>query len=224
MGTGFDDLLEGRRSVRAYTDEPVSRSAIEKICRQARLAPSGANLQPGRYHVLTGAPLDALVALLLEAARGDAAPAEEYSYFPKPMPAHLKARQREAGHALYAALEIGRRDVEGRRRQFQRNYAFFGAPVGVIVSIERGMGAGCFMDLGMSLMSFFLAAESQGLGTTGIGAMANHGPLIHRALGLGEEEMVVCGVALGHADPAAPENRVRTAREDLPAFTSFRGF
>ncbi len=224
METEFDNLLRDRRSVRAYTDEPVGRAAIEKICRQARLAPSGANLQPGRYHVLTGNPLGELVALLLDAAQSDLPIAEEYSYFPKPMPAHLKARQREAGFALYAALDIGRRDLEGRREQFQRNYAFFGAPVGVIVSIERGMGSGCFMDLGMSLMSFFLAAESLGLGTTGIGAMANYGPLIHRALGLGEDEMVVCGIALGHADPAAPENQVRTAREDLPGFTSFRGF
>ncbi|MDF3604705.1 nitroreductase family protein [Paracoccus sp. DMF-8] len=100
----------------------------------------------------------------------------------------------------------------------------FGAPVGVIVTIDRRMGAGCFMDLGMSLMAFLMAAEARGLGASGIGAMANYGPQIHQALALPGDEMVVCGIALGHPDPQAPENRFRTDRAELPDFTSFRGF
>lgn len=197
---------------------------IEEICHLARMAPSGANLQPGRFHVLTGTALGDLIAELDTAIAAGLPETSEYSYFPDPMPAHLKVRQRAAGYALYQALGIGRRDLDGRRRQFLRNYAFFGAPVGVVVTIDRDMGKGCFMDLGMSLMSFMLAAEARGLGTTGIGALANHGPNIHRLLDLRDEEMVVCGIALGWPDPGAPVNGVCTEREDLPAFTSFRGF
>lgn len=221
---GLDDLLQNRRSIRAYLDRPVALSDVQDICRLARTAPSGANLQPGSYHVLTGGPLHALTAALDQAIDADTPQTSEYSYFPDPMPAHLKSRQRAAGYALYQALGLQRRDLDGRRQQFRRNYAFFGAPVGVIVTIDRRMGAGCFMDLGMSLMAFLIAAEARGLGASGIGAMANYGPQIHDALALADEELVVCGIALGHPDPDAPENRIRTAREDLPAFTSFRGF
>ena len=221
---GVDDLLRRRRSVRAYLDRPVTLADVQEICRLARTAPSGANLQPGHYHVLTGAPLRALTAALDRAIDADAPQAREYSYFPEPMPPHLKARQRAAGYALYQALGIQRRDLDGRKRQFRRNYAFFGAPVGVIVTIDRRMGAGCFMDLGMSLMAFLMAAEARGLGASGIGAMANYGPQIHQALALPGDEMVVCGIALGHPDPQAPENRFRTDRAELPDFTSFRGF
>lgn len=224
MDDDLASLLRRRRSVRAYLDRPVPRAMVEEICRLARTAPSGANLQPGSFHVLTGAPLRDLVAGLAAAIDAGAAVAREYSYFPEPMPPALKARQRAAGFALYEALGIGRRDLDGRRRQFRLNYAFFGAPLGVVVTIDRAMGKGCFMDLGMSLMAFLLAAEARGLGATGIGALANHGPVVHRLLSLPEEEMVVCGIALGWPDPAAPENAVRTDREGLPAFTSFRGF
>lgn len=220
----FNTLMRRRRSIRAYLDRPVERCVIEEICRLARTAPSGANLQPGRFHVLTGTALGDLVAGLDTVTAAGLPETSEYSYFPDPMPAHLKARQRAAGYALYQALGIGRRDLDGRRRQFLRNYAFFGAPVGVVVTIDRDMGKGCFMDLGMSLMGFMLATEARGLGTTGIGALANHGPTVHQLLDLPDEEMVVCGIALGWPDSDAPENNVRTEREDLSTFTSFRGF
>lgn len=224
MEDDFASLMRRRRSIRAYRDLPVARALIEDLCRLARMAPSGANLQPGRFHVLTGAPLRGLVADLDAAIAAGAPAVQEYSYFPDPMPAALKARRQAAGYALYRALGIERRDLEGRRRQFQRNYAFFGAPVGVVVTIDRTMGKGCFMDLGMSLMALLLAAEDRGLGATGIGALANYGPEVHRLLELPAEEMVVCGLALGWPDREAPENGFRTEREDLPAFTSFRGF
>lgn len=224
MQGDFSELMRRRRSVRAYLDRPVTRETVEEICRLARTAPSGANLQPGRFHVLTGAPLTDLSAALLAEVDAGTPEAVEYSYFPQPMPAGLKARQRAAGYALYKSLGIGRRDLDGRRQQFRRNYGFFGAPVGVVVTIDRAMGKGCFMDLGMSLMGFLLAAEAQGLGATGIGALANYGPTAHRFLDLPAEEMVVCGIALGWPDPDAPENRFRTERADLPDYTSFRGF
>lgn len=224
MDDGFASLMRRRRSIRAYRDLPVARALIEDICRLARMAPSGANLQPGRFHVLTGEPLRDLITDLDAAIARGAPRVEEYSYFPDPMPPALKARQQAAGYALYRALGIERRDVAGRRRQFHRNYAFFGAPVGVVVTIDRDMGKGCFMDLGMSLMALLLAAEDRGLGATGIGALANYGPEVRRILDLPAKEMVVCGIALGWPDSEAPENSVRTGREDLPAFTSFRGF
>ncbi len=222
--TDFDTLTSRRQSIRAFTDQPVTRAEIEEICTIARRAPSGANLQPGTFHVLTGAALSGLSTRLMQAVQ-DGTPVEtEYSYFPNPMPSELKSRQRAAGYALYQALGIARRDVQGRRDQFARNYAFFGAPVGIVVTIDRAMGKGCFMDLGMSLMSLLLAAEARGLGATGIGALANYGSVVHRHLELPERELVVCGVALGHPDRAAPVNQFRTERAELSEFTSFRGF
>ncbi len=220
----IDAFIKERHSVRAYLPKRVEKKLIQTVLRTARSAPSGANLQPGKFHVLTGASLLELVNALQEAHKCDRPIVEEYSYFPKPMPAHLKARQRAAGYALYESLNIGRRDIEKRKAQFARNYAFFDAPVGIVVTIERAMGKGCFMDLGNTLMTLLLSAKAHGLSTSGLGALANYADLVHSVLNLPADEMVVCGIAMGYCDESAPENNVKTTRIELEEYTSFRGF
>ncbi|GLQ29284.1 nitroreductase [Sulfitobacter pacificus] len=218
------EILAQRHSIRAYTNDRIERATLERICSAARRAPSGANLQPGKFHVLTGTALQALIDRLLMAQDTGEPISSEYSYFPERMSRALKDRQRRAGYALYEALGIERRDVQGRRAQFARNYAFFGAPVGVVVTIERAMGKGCFMDLGMAIMTFLLSAEDEGLGTSGIGALANYGPIVHEHLNLPEDELAVCGIAVGFPDKDAKVNQFRTERCSLAEFTTFRGF
>ena len=222
--TEVESILERRRSVRAFLDTPVERTDLELICRAARQAPSGGNLQPGQFRLLAGNDLASLVEAIQKAVDDGVPPDEEYTYFPRIMSAELKRRQRTAGYALYEALGISRRDTNGRRRQFNRNYSFFGAPVGMIVSIDRTMGSGCFMDLGMTLMAFMLAANDRGLGTTGIGALARYARTIHEHLEMPRGEMVVCGIAIGFPDDSAPANNFRTDRIDLSDFVSFKGF
>lgn len=216
--------LQFRRSVRRFTAEPVSRRQVATLLELARQAPSGANLQPGFVRVLTGAPLCRLSARLCAAFEQGDTRAEEYCYFPSPMPAHLKDRQRQVGYALYQSLGIARRDIEGRKAQHRRNFEFFNAPVGLVITIERDLGKGCFMDLGMFIQSIFLAATEQGLGSCGIGALASYHHVIRDELNIPADEIVVCGMALGHADPEAPENRFETQRLPLSEFSHFSGF
>jgi len=220
----IENLIEQRRSIRAFLPDAIDRPSLEAILTCARQAPSGANLQPGRFHVLTGSALSELVDALAEAIRLNKRPVAQYSYFPKVLSPELKARQHEAGFALYKALGIDRRDTQARREQFARNYRFFDAPVGIVVSIDRDMGKGCYMDLGMGLMNLFISAQSRGLGTSGIGALANHADVVHECLALPEQELVVCGIALGLPDHDHPVNSVTTPREPLASFTTFSGF
>jgi len=220
----FEKLIEQRRSVRAFLPDAIDRHSLEAILTCARLAPSGANLQPGHFHVLTGNALAVLIKALAEAIEQNRKPVCEYSYFPPVLSAEHKVRQHEAGFALYKALGIGRRDTQARREQFARNYRFFDAPVGIVVSIDRDMGKGCFMDLGMGLMNLFISAQSRGYGTSGIGALANHADVVHECLALPAKELVVCGIALGLPDCDHPVNSVTTTREPLASFASFHGF
>ncbi|MEY8880948.1 nitroreductase [Donghicola sp. XS_ASV15] len=219
-----EKALLARHSVRAFRPDPVPRADVERILRAARSAPSGANLQPGRFHALTGGPLADLKDALAQAIATDRPMVSEYSYFPKPMPAALKAKQRAAGYALYAALGIEKRDLAGRKAQFAANYRFFDAPVGLVVTIDPAMGKGCFMDLGLSLMAGLLAAEDMGYGTCGIGALANFADVVHDHLALDDTEMVVCGIALGRPDPEAPVNATRTERDPLDSYATLSGF
>ena len=218
------DALQQRRSTRRFTDRPVTRDSLERILQLARRAPSGANLQPGIVHVLTGTPLASLSERLCIAFDQQDKRPEEYGYFPDPMPSHLKARQRTVGYALYESLGIERRDIPARIAQHRRNFQFFDAPVGMIITIERGLGEGSFMDLGLFVQSLFLAAEGEGIATCGIGAMASYHHVIRDNLQLPDSELVVCGMALGYADTNAPENQFPTPRAELSEYTDFRGF
>lgn len=53
----FYEAMNQRRSVRQFSDRPVSRETIEWICRAASTAPSGAHKQPWRFVCVQDAAL-----------------------------------------------------------------------------------------------------------------------------------------------------------------------
>jgi nitroreductase len=206
------DIFSQRRSVRAYLPTPVSDDLLGQIMTSARLAPSGANLQPGVFVAVRGAVRQQLCDDLVLAWREGRQEVEDYDYFPDPMPMTLRRRQVAAAQALYGALGVARDDRVGRDAQFERNFRFFDAPVALIVAMPHDFGAGGYMDLGMTLYGLMLAAQAKGLSTCAIGAMASYPGLIRQYVGLDADTKVVCGMALGYADPSAPVNQTQTTR------------
>lgn len=187
------------------------------------MAPSGANLQPGSFVQVKGQVRASLSSALVNAWATGQAEAEDYDYFPNPMPMTLRRRQVAAAQALYGALGVSRDDRAGRDAQFERNFHFFDAPVALVVTLEHGFGSGGYMDLGMTLYGLMLAAQAQGLATCAIGAMASYPSLIRQHLGLANDSVIVCGMALGYADPSAPVNQTRTERCSLDSYFKVLG-
>ncbi|MBS0340061.1 MAG: nitroreductase [Proteobacteria bacterium] len=211
-------LAEGRCSTRRFLDRSVPYEWIAQMLKEARRAPSGANLQPGEFVWIEGAARLRLTHRLVEAHRRGEPQNEDYSYFPDPMPMVLRRRQAAAAQALYGAIGAAREDVEARREQFERNFRFFDAPTALIVTIDSRMGSGCYMDLGMCLYGFMLAAAARGLASCAIGALASYPGIVREVLGVDASQSIVCGLSIGYADPSAPENKVRTLRRDVPDF------
>jgi nitroreductase len=214
----FSRLLSERHSTRAFLPTPVTDGVLHELLLQARQAPSGANLQPGGFIAVRGEVRRALSDDLVASWKAGRQEREDYDYFPRPMPMTLRRRQVAAAQALYGALGVARDDRAGRDAQFERNFRFFDAPVALIVTLEREFGPGGYMDLGMMLYGLMLAAQARGLATCAIGAMASFPGLIRRHLQLDERSNIVCGLALGYADPEAPVNRTRTSRSGLDEF------
>ena len=208
-------LIQDRRSIRAYLPTLVSEDVLHNVLKSARLAPSGANLQPGALVWVRGDVREALTTDLVQAWRDGQQETEDYSYFPQPLPHALRRRQVAAAQALYGSIGVARDDRAGRDAQFERNFHFFGASVALIVTMPHDMGSGCYMDLGMTLYGLMLAAQAQGLATCAIGALASYPNLIRRHLALDSASHIVCGMALGYADPEAPVNQTHTTRCDL---------
>jgi nitroreductase len=211
-------FIQDRRSTRAYLPTHVPEPVLHNVLTSARLAPSGANLQPGTFVWVRGEAREALTTNLVQAWRDGQQETEDYSYFPQPLPHTLRRRQVAAAQALYGAIGVARDDRAGRDGQFERNFHFFDAPVALIVTMPHDMGSGCYMDLGMTLYGLMLAAQAQGLATCAIGALASYPNLIRRHLELDSTSHIVCGMALGYADPDAPVNQTHTTRCELTEY------
>ncbi len=219
-----DAAITTRRSIRAYLDRPVPRETIEAIMSVAARSPSGTNTQPWQVHVLTGAAREALSRRIL-AAHNDAAQAashsEEYPYYPTDWVSPFIDRRRKVGWDLYGLLGIGKADKARMHEQHGKNYDFFGAPVGLIFTIDRVLAQGSWLDYGMFLQSVMTAARGRGLDTCPQAAFTKFHRLIAEQLELPPNQMVVCGMALGWADPDAVENTLVTEREPVAAFARF---
>jgi nitroreductase len=219
-----DAAITSRRSIRAYLPTPVAREDVEAILSVAARAPSGTNTQPWKVHVLTGAAKERLSDRIL-AAYADPAQArehvEEYAYYPREWVSPFVDRRRKVGWDLYALLGLTRDNKAGMAAQHGRNYRFFDAPVGMIFTIDRIMEQGSWLDYGMFLQNIMVAARGRGLDTCPQAAFTQFHRIISAELGLPDSEMVVCGMALGYADPDKVENTLVTEREPVSSFARF---
>lgn len=219
-----DAAITSRRSIRAFLDRPVAQEDIEKILEVAARAPSGTNTQPWKVYVLTGqarsALSDAILAVHLdpELSRQHT---EEYAYYPREWVSPFIDRRRKVGWDLYSLLGLSRDNKAGMAAQHARNFRFFDAPVGMIFTIDRVMEQGSWLDYGMFLQNIMVAARGRGLDTCPQAAFTQYHRIIAEQLRLPANETVVCGMALGWADPEKIENSLVTEREPLASFVHF---
>jgi nitroreductase len=219
-----DAAIVSRRSIRAFLPTPVAREDIEAILEVAARAPSGTNTQPWKVYVLTGAAKAGLSEAILAAYRDPAQAGEhteEYAYYPREWVSPFIERRRKVGWDLYALLGLGRDNKAGMAAQHGRNYAFFDAPVGLIFTIDRVMEQGSWLDYGMFLQNIMVAARGRGLDTCPQAAFTQFHRIVAQRLELPANEMLVCGMALGWADPDKIENTLVTAREPVSGFARF---
>ncbi len=213
--------LERRRSVRAFIDREVKRETIERILSLARLAPSGGNTQPWQVAVVAGERKRRLQQEI-EAAFLKGEPAKmDIQYYPKIWQSPYQERRRECALQLYQALDIRREDRKRRKAQWLANYRAFDAPVMLLFFVDAVMDTGAYLDYGMFIQSVMLMAVEEGLGTCPQASLGEYPSIVKRSLGYPEESVLICGMALGYEDPAAPINHYRTPRVASSEFTRF---
>jgi len=144
-----DEALLTRRSVRAFLPAPVDRSVVEELLTLASRSPSGSNIQPWKVHVVAGEARERLSRAILEALDRDGYEGHkrEWNYYPVNWREPYLARRRKIGWDLYGLLGIKKGDFEGTERQRRRNYEFFGAPVGLIFTLDQDLEIGSWLDL-----------------------------------------------------------------------------
>jgi nitroreductase len=221
----LSDALRARRSIRAFRPDPVPEALVRELLEEARRAPSGTNIQPWKVHVVAGEVRARLEREVL--AHRETNPEDNGAEFPRRGGARRDpylSRMRTLGKAMYGLLEIPKGDQAANWRQWGRNYQFFDAPVGLILTIDKDLDAMSFLDIGIFLQTLMLSATARGLGTCAQGAWNNYWTVTRRVLGVPEDEYIVCGLSLGWPDETAAVNGLEPDREPVDGFARFHGF
>ena len=220
-----DAAITTRQSVRAFLPTPIARDTVEMLLKLAARSASGSNIQPWRIRVIGGAVKDGLEKAIFDAVERDGFEPyqREWNYYPVNWREPFHDRRRKIGWDMYGLLGVAKGDFEGTQRARMRNYEFFGAPVGMIFTLDEDLEIGSWLDLGIYLGSLMIAARGHGLHTCPQAAFADFHRIIRAQLGIPEKEVIICGMALGHIDPDAPVNRLVTERAPLADYASFDG-
>jgi nitroreductase len=219
------EAVQTRRSIRAFTNEPVDRATIERVLEKAQRAPSGGNVQPWHSVVLKGEPLGRLVErIATEFPKGRAAHSPEYDIYPPELAGAYEQRRRGVGEDMYGALRIPREDKRSRLAWFANNYRAFGAPVLMLVHTPKYMGLPQWSDIGMWLQTIMLLLREEGLDSCPQEAWAVYSKQIREMVAIPDDHTFFCGLAIGWGDRDAPVNRFPVARAPLDEAVRWEGW
>mgnify|MGYP001818106558 CR=1 FL=1 len=216
-----NEAMSARKSVRAFMDKPVGHDLVMQILDVASHSPSGVNTQPWQVAIVTGDTKLNLQQELEQAFREGVKGQMDYGYYPVEWKSPYKERRKACGLALYSALNIERGDKQRQLDQWAANYRAFDAPFMLLFYMDGLLETGSFLDFGMFLQSLMLAATAEGLATCPQAALAEYPEIVKTELGLAEDCILICGMALGYEDKDAVVNSYRTPREPIETWVRF---
>jgi len=221
----YDDVVLGRRSIRGYKSEPVSRELIEEVITLAMRAPSSVNTQPWHFHVITGEPLDRIRAGNTERNLAGVPASREFRWHGDYVGEH-RQRQIEIAVQLFGAMGITRDDKKGRRDWVLRGFRQFDAPASVVITYDRSIHGGDIgpFDCGAVTNALVNAAWSRGLGCVINSQGIMQSPVVREHGRIPESEVIMTCVAMGFPDDSFPANAVVSKRKPLAEAASFVGF
>jgi nitroreductase len=218
------EAVNSRRSVRNFLDRPVDQAVLKRILETAQQSPSGGNTQPWNATVLTGEPLQKLLATVAEVIpQGPAAHKPEYNIYPPELDGAYKDRRFGVGEALYAALEIPRENKMARLMWFAKNFRAFEAPVLMLIHTPRYMGPPQWSDIGMWMQTVMLLLREEGLDSCGQEAWAVYSEQVRQCVEIPDDHIFFCGMAIGYRDQQAPVNNFKVPRAPLEEVIKWEG-
>ena len=222
----LDQAMQGRRSIRGFTSDPVPRALLEEIIALANRAPSSMNTQPWHLHVVTGAPLERIREGNATRMLSGYPPQREIKDHGAYEGVH-RQRQVEIAVQLFEAMGIERDDEEKRQDWVMRGFRQFDAPVSVVVCYDRALeekGTIAHFDLGAVTYGLVLAAWSRGLGAVINGQGIMQSPVVREHAAIPDDQVILTCVALGWPDEEFAANTVKSRRRPVDNAARFVGF
>ncbi len=209
------EAVQRRKTIRAFTDQPVASETIREVLATALRSPSGGNLQPWHFYLLNGPSMTRFKGHMeSRLAQADFDP-REYEVYPKGLIDPYRSRRFKVGEDMYALLGIAREDKGARLMWLTNNFRFFGAPAGLFCFVHRTMGPPQWSDLGMILQTIMLLFQEKGIDTCAQEAWSTYPRTVADFVGAPEDLMLFCGMGIGYRDEAAPVNTLVSDRAAL---------
>jgi nitroreductase len=218
------DLIEAikrRKSIRAYTPDPVPVQTIREILKIATHAPSSVNSQPWEFYIITGGVLSELKQTYVEQVNSGTPPNPEVA-IPKQkgsapgLEGIYRERQVTLAKQLFQLLGITREDKEKLADWHQKAYRFYDAPAVIVCVIDRVMKSGWpLVDIGVIAYSIALTAMGYGLGTCIMRGIVDYPDQLRKIANIPDSKQTIVGIAIGYPDTDHPANKLETDREVL---------
>ena len=219
----FKDAVLGRRTIRGFVDEDVSKETIEELISLSLWAPSWGNTQPFEIVAAVGPILERFKKENREALMSGQPPCPDIA-MPQTWPGLQKDRYRTVGRAVLDSLSIARDDQEGRLNYYGDMFALFDARALLLFTIDCEMLLEyAILDVGLFMQTFCLAAQDRGLGTCILAAAVNYPDLSRRLFGIPESKRILMGVGVGVPDQENPVNRFERTRASIGEILTWAG-
>jgi len=212
------EAVTTRLSVRGYKPNPVSRETILEILNIACWAPSGGNLQPWDFAVVSGPLLDEIKKAVQE-KRTTGPPPPRTGDVP-PMYTQRRVRQIEERIKSVGGQEAYEKHMEARNI---RSAQFYDTPVMIYIYNDKAFGTRINLDIGLLLENILLVAHSKGLGCCVLGDSSAYADLIGSIIKLPDSKKIVTGLAIGYPDMSVPENSFLRMREPVESLITWCG-
>lgn len=220
------EAVSSRIACRHFLDKQVDFDTVRRLVEGAARAASSFNLQPWNIYAVTGEVLKEISEHAVQAVEQQdwRRLPTEYPECPEELWEPYRSRRAAFGAKLYCSLGIHPDDRARRLEQVKRNFRFFGAPVGLFITIDRRFGCGQWADLGGYINALAFLARGHGLDTCPQVLWIRMHKIVGAVLKFPPEQILYCGLALGYGDRGHPVNGVRTARAELGEYCTFAGF
>ncbi len=221
----FDEVVQGRRSIRGFKKMPVPKALIKEVIGLAIRAPSSLNTQPWNFYVVTGEPLDRIRKGNTERNLSGVPASREIRSHGGYEGVH-RERQIEIAKQLFAAMGIARHDQAARQDWVLRGFRQFDAPVSVVVTYDRSIHGGDIapFDCGGVTNALVNAAWSRGLGCVINSQGIMQSPVVRAEAGIPDDQVIQTCVAMGFPDDSFPANAVVSKRKSVDEAAVFIGF
>ncbi|MDF1780932.1 MAG: nitroreductase [Alcanivoracaceae bacterium] len=216
----LEQALNERRSVRGYTEQPVTQDVMNEVFSLANLAPSNCNIQPWKVFVASGAVRDELRRRMMEKVMAGVMVNPDFEHLPS-FSGVYRQRQVDCAVELYGNMGIGRDDRAGRMRANLRNFELFDAPHVAFIGMEKTFGVTVGMDVGMYIQSLLLTMTAYGIGSCAQGSMRYYPDDVREIFGEPDTTGILCGISFGYEDKSVAANRTRVGRAPLAENVQF---